>query len=717
MQNRFRQVTDSVHGTIYISKLEHLMMSTPFFYRLHDVYQSSTVYMTYPSNRTKRYEHSLGTMELAGQMFYACVTNASVIDQKRFLRGVQELFENILSKMEDRGEFARVDLYAGEADSLNSLVPASVCNKGAFLNLLKRTKSEAPLSDRALCKQEVCFFDLLEENDETPMDAIALYSFLYQCIQEALRIAALFHDIGHPPFSHIIEFTLKKLYEKENREYKRQKSQKLKNCLQKYVEHSAVKDLLLEVCGYRGHVSDPALHEHIGTHVLYNAFRGVLHKQLTEWNAPTECDTLRAIYLIMVSEFTLGILMEKTPLLSSLHRIIDGPVDVDRLDYIIRDSLNSGVNWGSISYPRLISTTRFVYKDDVLQIAFPEKVCDDLDDMFANRFKVFQRINYHHKSIKTSELMQRSVEMLAEDYLLSEDGHEIAPDIHKLWTLLSDAFGRDAIENQISQWTDSWLVSVLSQALGNLSDTGKRRALIDPSIGRTEEKLNKLYRMLEEVQLNRKRYFPLLKRQRDALHLSNKIIARAGITQKALNHLSVHEYDKLLAQTGEGADSAREALYRIEQIQNKVLRVADFGLLDTFLHFRVSCKEMIEDTLESARQRGVILDYFLWSNRGFRNLGISDGADIFLYRSSGEIYSYNKATSLFPKLRAQKEGCLWMFAYVCLPECSEQEAEVKLDMLLDLISNAIGDNIRSIMNELFDFDRIIAEISSLEGVN
>lgn len=720
MQNRVRQVTDSVHGTIYISKLEHLMMSTPFFYRLHDVYQSSTVYMTYPSNRTKRYEHSLGTMELAGQMFYACVTNASVEDQKRFLGAIQELFEKVLEKMEDRSELARVDLYAGQADALNNLIPVSVCNKESFLEILKRTKLEAPLSDRALCKQEVCFFDLLESDDAEPTNTIAIYGFLYQCIQEALRIAALFHDIGHPPFSHIIEFTLKKLYEKENAAYKSHKHQKLHNCLQMYVEHNAMKELLLDVCGYSGEVSDPALHEHIGTHILYNAFRGVLQNRVSEWNKPsrrTEGDTLRAIYLIMVIEFTFGILMEKTPLLSSLHRIIDGPVDVDRLDYIVRDSHNAGVNWGSISYPRLISATRFVYKDNALQLAFPEKVCDDLDDMFTNRFKVFQRINYHHKSIKTSELMQRSVEMLAEDYLLSEDGSEIAPDIHKLWTSLGAGFGQNAIESQISQWTDSWLISVLSQALGKLSDTGMRRRLIDESIGRTAESLDKLYRMLEEVQLNRKRYFPLLKRQRDALHLGKKIVARAGITQKALDHLSVHEYDKLLSQTGDDAGSAREALYRIEQIQNKVLRVADFGLLDTFLHFSESCKELIEHVLEEAQQRGEILDYFLWPNRGFRNLGVDDSTDIFLYRSNGEIYDYNKATSLFPKLRAQREGCLWMYAYVCLPECSEQEAEEKLETLLNIVSNAIGDNIKSVMNELFDFEHRIAEMKPTDDRN
>ena len=77
MGKKLRQVTDNIHGTIYLSSLESELISTPYFYRLHDIYQSSTVYMTYPSNRTKRYEHSLGTMELASTMLYTSVLNAS----------------------------------------------------------------------------------------------------------------------------------------------------------------------------------------------------------------------------------------------------------------------------------------------------------------------------------------------------------------------------------------------------------------------------------------------------------------------------------------------------------------------------------------------------------------------------------------------------------------------------------------------------------------
>lgn len=716
MQNKVWQVTDGVHGTIYISKIEHLMMSTPFFYRLHDVYQSSTVYMTYPSNRTKRYEHSLGTMELAGQMFYACITNASINDQKKLLEGIQDLFEQILHKMEDRSEFARVQLYKGKADALNNLIPPSICNKAAVLDLIRKTQDKKPLTDQALCKQEVGFVDLLTSDDKSPIDTIGLYSFLYQCLLESLRVAALFHDIGHPPFSHIIEFTLKRLYDQDGKNYIKDKHTKLKKCLEAYVNCSAVKGLLLDLCGHSGAITDPALHEQIGSHILYHAFSGVLSKQVEVLGSKRECtesDSLWAVYLIMVLEFTFGILMEKTPLLAALHRIIDGPVDADRLDYIVRDSLNAGVNWGRVSYSRLISSTKFVYMDEELRIAFPEKVCDDLDDMFTNRYKIFQRINYHHKSVKTSELMQRAVQLLAEDYLVSAYGNEIAPDIHKLWSSLGEGFGQNATENQISQWTDSWLISVLSQALTILGDAGTRRKLVNPKIGRTYDLLDKLYRMLEEVQLNRKRYFPLLKRQRDALYLRDEIVKRAGIQQEAIDMLSMFEYDRLLKQTDNDADAARESLFRIELLQDKILRVADFSLLDMFFHGEETCIDMIQSVLDDAQSKSVIGDYFLWPNTGFKKLGVSSDTEVFLFRHGKDAYEYDKDTSLFPKLRAQKSGCLWMYAYVSLPEQTDAEIERTLEQLLTSIANRIGDNIRAVLNSLLDFESKIDAASKV----
>lgn len=709
MMNIIRQVTDGIHGTIFISELEHRMMSTPFFYRLHDVYQSSTVYMTFPSNRTKRYEHSLGTMELAGQMFYAAITNAEIDSRKRFMEEIQNQFSSLLNLLHDRSCLNSVSFYSSEASHLGHLIPRSGCDIAAFRELVSNTAFRTSIQDNALSKQDVCFYNILDVTNSDEINKIPEYSFLYQCVLQALRMAALFHDIGHPPFSHIIEFTLQKLYCSENlKEYDAGKYSFFRSCLSNFVECKAIEPMLLDrVAGALGK-NDPALHEQIGLHMLYNAYHGVFDQYIAELspNYNEGSNRLKTLYLVTVIEFTLGILLEKTELFASLHRIIDGPIDADRLDYCVRDTHNAGVDWGKVSYSRLISSTKFSYDENKLIIAFPEKVCDDIDDLLVGRYKIFQRINYHHKSVKTSELMQRSVEFLAEDYLRSPAGQEIIPEISILWSSLGAAFGQDEVENQISQWTDSWLVSVLSDALIKLSDSDIRSKLVDERLGRSEEELDRLYQMLEEMQLNRRRYFPLFKRQRDALLLMEKVIKYAGLNKENLSRLIDHEYKKLVSANKEDVYSALDSLHRISALEDQILNVAYFGLFDIFFHSKKTCKEMMEEVLETAKQEGKINDYFLWENRGFLKTGVSDAEEIFLYRRDTSVYKYNLFTSLRRKLNAQRAGCLWMYAYVSFPNIPEGELNKRTQDLLEQTAKTIGTGIHGTLQELFDIDRI-----------
>ena len=52
--------------------------------------------MTFPSNRTKRYEHSLGTMEVASSMLYSAVSNASVDTKKELFKYLRSYYLEIL---------------------------------------------------------------------------------------------------------------------------------------------------------------------------------------------------------------------------------------------------------------------------------------------------------------------------------------------------------------------------------------------------------------------------------------------------------------------------------------------------------------------------------------------------------------------------------------------------------------------------------------------
>ena len=49
-------------------------------------------------------------------------------------------------------------------------------------------------------------FQYYQLNAESKNDADNIENlFFYRCLLQAVRIVALFHDVGHPPYSHIIE--------------------------------------------------------------------------------------------------------------------------------------------------------------------------------------------------------------------------------------------------------------------------------------------------------------------------------------------------------------------------------------------------------------------------------------------------------------------------------------------------------------------------------
>lgn len=78
-------------------KLEQMIINTLFFNRLHDVNQSSTVYLTFPPNRTKRYEHSLGAMQLTSDIFYNAAMNSAGDDaMKMLMKKAENAFMEII---------------------------------------------------------------------------------------------------------------------------------------------------------------------------------------------------------------------------------------------------------------------------------------------------------------------------------------------------------------------------------------------------------------------------------------------------------------------------------------------------------------------------------------------------------------------------------------------------------------------------------------------
>lgn len=119
--------------------------------------------------------------------------------------------------------------------------------------------------------------------------------------RRTIRLAALLHDIGHGPFSHISE-----------------------DLLEQYSDINTV--------------SREKIHELI-TLDLINS-----NEELKKLLSPDEREKI------------IGILSGKRPGFSLMKNIISGPLDADKMDYLLRDSYFCGVKYGVFDYHRLFNT-------------------------------------------------------------------------------------------------------------------------------------------------------------------------------------------------------------------------------------------------------------------------------------------------------------------------------------------------------------------------
>lgn len=580
---KLRQIADNVHGTVYVSELESKLMSTAFFYRLHDVYQSSTVYLTFPCNRTKRYEHSYGTMGLAGTMFFSMLANtnnaSNSADVKKFLEEGINNIKNIVDSM-----------YRGSNDSFLSY-PA--------IRLITEKYTNRPNQGNNLL--DVLFRNLDAIRDPA-LEHFALnlnttdrdrkrYLFSYQCLLEAIRIVALFHDVGHPPYSHILENVIKDLFTEysapkhENNANEKQKE--LISDLQQYFKP-------VEKCGCLGQQPNEhlAFHERVGLKIVELAMRDELETlektcldQQRDGCKYSEQGVTRLLYHVIVAQFVLAIWCDTTPFFSVIHEIVDGYVDADRLDYVVRDTKNAGTNWGKVPYKRIIESLRLYYLQDKNRfvIAFPQKMCDDIDDMFVLRYKISARINYHHRSIKTSLLLQNIVKVLAKDYLESADGDALCENIQSFWDAVNLTSGPRKLS--IIQWNDSVMITHLYEVLVKFSED-------DGIMCADSQDRELLYDMLREFLLNQKFFYSVYKRQFEV----QEVVREAFKPYLPLLHGIRAEELKVLDGRSAGTEdctnqSVRDSIMRLEDIEAHI-GACNLEILERF--FTIDAAKMDE---------------------------------------------------------------------------------------------------------------------------
>lgn len=709
MGKKLQQVTDNIHGTIYLSNLESEMISTPYFYRLHDIYQSSTVYMTFPSNRTKRYEHSLGTMELASTMLYTAVLNADLKTKNKFFEKLDGYYKKIY-------ELAICDYDSQTAPYFKqnkNLLNQFFSENNDFLEQNRIDKCiESAINEGCFTDTALDYFQYYPmQNDQKSNQSSVKNFFLYRCMLQSVRIIALFHDVGHPPYSHIIEDVLIELLRDTESNPKSKNNRKVevfKKCMQKYSPEKIKTQTLFSEMTLPD--LDPALHERIGLSFLQSAINDTIPEiieNILKSEHTVSYKVASILYYILVVEFAFSMLVERDMFFKSFHKIVDGILDADRLDYITRDTLNSGVDWGKIPYKRLINSAKLIYltefdNEEIIEenrpfiIAFPQKVLDDIEDLLLTRYKIFARINFHHRCLKTATALKASVKILSEDYLYSADDSKcFNADINMLWSPLEMKAGDR--KRRVILWNDSWLISTLYRALINLQ-------------GKTSEQTIPLRQNLEEILLNKKRFYSLLKRKKDNQDFLNLIIEYAGIKSDEIQKLLKREEEKLLKYSGETVgdenifDSSKaDAIDSLTRI-NDIIDDGDVEVLDHIIPAcEIGIKDIISESLENLKKQEVLVDYGIIINGDRKKIGLPRHKDyldeIYLYNDQ-DCYTFNEYDSLKPQIDAIYKNIPWIYIYIA-PGKPGTDVSLLSEKVLSETARKIAEKIRERLDELF----------------
>lgn len=263
-----KMVRDLVYGFIELDEQECAIIDHPVFQRLRRIKQLSLTDMVYPGANHSRFEHSIGVMEMATNMF-----DSIVAKKKEFLGRELSLHDN----------------------------------------------------------------------------GIKVY-------RKIIRLAALLHDVGHAPFSHSGEDLMPLLSSEHS----------------KYVEGQQKR--------YE--------HEEYSIEIIKQIFKEVIEDHPVNDN-----------YRIRVEDVT-ALLGDTSvrPKASSLlwKELISGQLDADRADYLLRDSLHLGVNYGLYDKSRLVSCmTIGKTETEAPVLAIDEKGWYIAESLVLARYQMFSQVYFH----------------------------------------------------------------------------------------------------------------------------------------------------------------------------------------------------------------------------------------------------------------------------------------------------------------------------------
>lgn len=209
--------------------------------------------------------------------------------------------------------------------------------------------------------------------------------------RQAMRLAMLFHDLGHAPLSHTTEMLM-----------------------------PSVGELGLGAFA-GGDVKRKATHEDYTLKIVLDSSLGELIKTLFDDDGILAQD---------VAELIVGNTWQGTSaryrhggvdFAPVLRQIVSSECDADRMDYLQRDSFYSGVNYGKFDADWLIDNVTPVLQDGAVHLGIRSRAIFSFEDFLLSRYHMFATVYLHYTPVIFEKMLARYFEDARGEFDLPAD--------------------------------------------------------------------------------------------------------------------------------------------------------------------------------------------------------------------------------------------------------------------------------------------------------
>ncbi len=196
-------------------------------------------------------------------------------------------------------------------------------------------------------------------------------------VKEIVRLAALLHDVGHGSFSHLFESVMESVNGKK-------------------IDHDKISMMLIK--------EDPDI-----SSILGDKGEKIIHI-LDHRPAP-------------------GLDAEISSLATD---VVSSPLDVDKMDYLRRDSYHIGVAYGQFDLPRIIHTLTYTGDPAEQKICVDSKGKDSIESYRLGRYLMHAQVYKHHAHLIGDQMFLQALDLAVnEEDIIQKEALLIDTDLSK----------------------------------------------------------------------------------------------------------------------------------------------------------------------------------------------------------------------------------------------------------------------------------------------